>query len=58
MTDSVMNPVRKLVDEAPKAVTWPAAVLREPVYPELEVKDVDLACDAMVFKPAFDPNDF
>lgn len=39
---------------APKYVDWPPAVTKEPDFPELEPMKVDLACDAMVYRPAFE----
>ena len=46
---------REGVDET---IEWPETVLRDPGYPELAEQKIDLACDAIVFRPPFDPNDF
>ena len=39
-------------------IEWPETLLREPDFPDLQVQHIDLACDAIVFKAPYDPNDF
>lgn len=41
-----------------ETVDWPEALLNEPEYPALELRQIDLACDAIVFKAPFDPDTF
>ena len=44
--------------DAPTRVEWPADILKDPEYPVLEETNIDLACDAIVFRAPFDPNEF
>ena len=43
--------------DAEVLLDWPASVAAEPDYPVLAPAKVDLACDAMVFKPPYDPDE-
>ncbi|MEL6794131.1 MAG: hypothetical protein AAFP78_11785 [Pseudomonadota bacterium] len=43
--------------EPPTSVEWPAEILKDPEYPVLEETNIDLACDAIVFRAPFDPNE-
>ena len=44
--------------DAPTRVEWPTDILKDPEYPVLEETKIDLACDAIVFRAPFNPNEF